>query len=613
MDKKIVLAETSALLTQLISSRLKDESFDVMCFDDGKDAGMYILDNNVDCILSDVRLKTISGTQLCCIVKNYFERNSVPFILFSTDSADNDFWTKHSGANHIVTLERNSVENLVLALRESFSVKPPAEENVAVEAFKRNEAAALHSARCETDLTLTVINEIERSRHYYLLLNSILGLSPFVHDTDVLVKEIFKTIRSLCTFDAIALFLNDEPLCFYHTGIDHFAVTENSFYKICEKDFQSCSGNLAGFSCRTKEISDGAEVSDGKDFNSYLHFPIDGASFIGTLHIASKRSAFFTDKESSSLEYLCRNLGFVLEEAVRFRKSHLVESRLRSAFSKFVPAEIIDDLIKADNTEKKASNEKRKVAILICDIRNFTNISEVNQPESVVDFLNGYFTRMVSIIKKHGGSIDKFIGDAIMAIFGAPVSYVDNASRAADAALEMISVLPEISLSSLELPAGVKFDVGIGVHYGEVIVGNIGCEDKIDYTVIGDSVNLASRLEGLTKQYGVKIILSEAAKENLRAGYNLMQVDTVKVKGKNQGVRIYRSDLQPLNDAYVQVYEKGLSMYMNGAFSLALSYFEEALRHSPEDKSACLMKQRCVEFMEKKPENWDGAIALTSK
>ena len=146
-----------------------------------------------------------------------------------------------------------------------------------------------------------------------------------------------------------------------------------------------------------------------------------------------------------------------------------------------------------------------------------------------------------------------------------------------------------------------------------VIVGNIGCKDKTDYTVIGDSANLASRLEGLTKQYGARIIISQAVRNELDEGYNLLQVDTVKVKGKKLGVQVYRSDLKPLDKEYVQLYEKGLSLYINGAFNLAAPYFEQALEIFPVDRAATLMKNRCIEFSAVPPENWDGAISLTSK
>jgi len=247
------------------------------------------------------------------------------------------------------------------------------------------------------------------------------------------------------------------------------------------------------------------------------------------------------------------------------------------------------------------------------DIRNFTSISEVNTPEDVVNFLNTYFTAMVNIVKKYGGTVDKFMGDAVMVLFGAPISYMDNAKRAVCAAMEMYSQLKQIQYEQLKFPEGMKLDIGIGIHYGDVIVGSIGSEDKTDYTVIGDTVNLASRLESLTKLYGAKILISQTVKNELDSSFNFMLLDSVKVMGKKESVQIYRVDEKALPEEYTQIYEKGFKAYSEGTFSLAVPYFEKALELMPEDKASKIMLGRCAEFVVKKPENWDGAIALTSK
>ena len=302
-----------------------------------------------------------------------------------------------------------------------------------------------------------------------------------------------------------------------------------------------------------------------------------------------------------------------LEQALYYKRASFTEQRLRRAFSRFVPEEVIDRLTEDAASEAESINEKRKVAVLICDIRNFTSISERNKPENVVSFLNEYFKKMVEVIKKHGGAIDKFMGDAIMALFGTPVSYEDNARRAVDAALEMQSLVPGISCSNLFIPEGMNFNVGIGIHYGDVIVGSIGCAEKSDYTVIGDTVNLASRLEGLTKFYGAGIIISGAVKNELNRKYNLLHLDTVKVKGKSVGVQIYRVDENALNADYVQCYKKALDLYTNGAWNLAASYFERAQQLLPADKSASKMYERCLEFISNPPLNWDGAYSLNTK
>jgi class 3 adenylate cyclase len=143
---------------------------------------------------------------------------------------------------------------------------------------------------------------------------------------------------------------------------------------------------------------------------------------------------------------------------------------------------------------------------------------------------------MVDIIKKHGGTIDKFIGDAIMAEFGTPVSYEDNCKRAVSAAYEMRDALSSVELGDLVMPEGMTFNIGIGIHYGDVIVGSIGSKDKVDYSVIGDNVNLASRLEGLTKTYGVQIVVSDSVRKDAgEDSFFFRHLDDVRVKGKKKG------------------------------------------------------------------------------
>ena len=458
---------------------------------------------------------------------------------------------------------------------------------------------------------------MSKSDFFFNISKNVIKLYSSVDDINSLVEQIFRLIYSACSFDGIILILDSQPAKVFISGTEFFEVSVgDEFWNICKVEYEHQAKKNHTITYEEKYYENILlSQPERSKYESYRAFTIKNKeTFVGTLHLASTKRKIFNYKVQSSIEFILPSLANILQEAVHRSELTKQEFKLRTAFSKFVPAEVINDfLLSTENQELQNKNEKRNVVILMSDIRNFTTISEVNKPETVVNFLNTYFTNRVDIVKKYGGTVDKFIGDAIMVLFGAPISYNDNAKRAVQAALEMYEQLEKIPCEQLKLPDGIKLDIGIGIHYGDVIVGQIGSADKTNYTVIGDTVNLASRLEGLTKLYGAKVIISQAVRDELDDSMNVLLLDSVKVKGKKESVLIYRVDAKPLPKEFIQAYEKGLKSYTEGAFSLAIPYFEEALKAIPQDKAAKLMLDRCNEFAENKPENWDGAIALTSK
>ncbi len=181
---------------------------------------------------------------------------------------------------------------------------------------------------------------------------------------------------------------------------------------------------------------------------------------------------------------------------------------------------------------------KQEVTILFSDIRNFTNMSEQMQPEQVVELLNEYFQAMTNVIFGHEGTVDKYIGDAIMAVFGAPVSSPDDPVRAVRTGLDMLSAL-DLLRAKWESQGRSTFKIGIGVNTGEAIVGNMGSTQAMGYTVIGDAVNLASRLEGLNKELGTSLLISEATYERVRDYVEVKEFSGIKVKGKAEEMKVY--------------------------------------------------------------------------
>jgi len=297
-------------------------------------------------------------------------------------------------------------------------------------------------------------------------------------------------------------------------------------------------------------------------------------------------------------------------EAVLAQKK---EMRIRHIFQKYVPQELIDRFFQ--NPESMLVGENRNLAILFSDIRSFTTISESMAPDDLVNSLNRYFNIMVDIIMARQGIIDKYIGDAIMAFFGAPVKHETDALNSLVSAFEMSEALHEFNAQQVVL-GKPEFKIGIGINYGPVTVGNIGSEKKMDYTVIGDSVNLASRLEGLTKPYHAEIVFAEFLWVEVKDHYPCRLLDAVAVKGKTKGVRIFTSKakLSDAESAAWPLHNEGMELYFERRFEAAASRFREVLSHLPGDWSASALLERCLEYQQDPPPaDWDGVEIMKSK
>ncbi len=289
------------------------------------------------------------------------------------------------------------------------------------------------------------------------------------------------------------------------------------------------------------------------------------------------------------------------------------EHKIRNIFQKYVPNDVIDQFF--SNPEGMLVGENRVLAILFSDIRSFTTISEGFMPDELVEALNRYFEIMVDIIMDHGGVIDKYIGDAIMAFFGAPVKHTDDALQAVLAAIEMQDALLDFNRFQ-ESQGKPPFLTGIGINYGIVTVGNIGSEKKMDYTIIGDMVNLGSRLEGLTKAYKQTVIFSESVYQKVKGVLPCRLVDKVVVKGKTSGERIFTAKKE-LNDREMEAWafhHKALKQYYSRNFSQAVKFFNQVLMLDREDFIARMYLERCEKYLKSPPPpDWNGTEILTSK
>jgi adenylate cyclase len=300
---------------------------------------------------------------------------------------------------------------------------------------------------------------------------------------------------------------------------------------------------------------------------------------------------------------------YALGAAVAQKKEH----KIRTMFQKFVPADVIDQFFA--NPEKMLVGENRVISILFSDIRSFTSISEQMMPDDLVSSLNRYFTVMVDIIAARDGTIDKYIGDAIMAFFGAPARHKNDALNSVLAGIEMTEALGDFNAHQREL-GKPEFRIGVGINYGVVTVGNIGTDKKMDYTIIGDMVNLASRMEGLTKKYQQPLLISESLHQRVHEEVPCRLIDTVAVKGRAEGVKIYsaKKTLSEEENRAWTLHNTAMEHYYQRDFDQAIRYFRDVQKIFPEDYPSALLIDRCRQFKATPPPaDWNGVEIMKEK
>jgi adenylate cyclase len=293
------------------------------------------------------------------------------------------------------------------------------------------------------------------------------------------------------------------------------------------------------------------------------------------------------------------------------------EKRMKSTMSRYMDPALADRLLNSD--QDFLGGQSSAATVLFSDIRGFTTLTEELGAQETVGLLNEYFTVMVDCIQQEGGMLDKFIGDAIMAVFGTPLSHGDDEDRAVRAAVGMLRALAAYNDS--RRGAGKKpIDIGVGVNTDTIVSGNIGSPKRMDYTVIGDGVNLASRLEGACKQYGTRVLVSEYTFRKLRGTYRSREVDRIIVKGKTQPVSIYEILEHHTPDTFPNIaevlgnFKHGLERYRDAQWKDAIKAFEEALRLNSDDAVSRVYLRRCQALLENPPgDDWQGIWVLDSK
>lgn len=272
----------------------------------------------------------------------------------------------------------------------------------------------------------------------------------------------------------------------------------------------------------------------GAKAGALLFLALFSGYIVGVYYLFAAKGVWFNMVYPASALFF----GYTSQTAYRFFTEERRARDIRRMFSSYVSKRIVDELIK-DPSKAKLGGDRKEITVLFSDIRGFTSFSEKHQPEEVVKLLNEYLGAMTEIVFEYEGTLDKFVGDAIMALWGAPVGQPDHAERAARCALAMIDRLKKLQ-EKWKSEGKYVIDIGIGINTGEMVVGNMGAEGKkMDYTVIGDNVNLGARLEGLTRQYNNHIIMSEFTYEKVKHVVEVNELGSVTVKGKQKPVVIY--------------------------------------------------------------------------
>jgi len=309
------------------------------------------------------------------------------------------------------------------------------------------------------------------------------------------------------------------------------------------------------------------------------------------------------------LDINSKRIGFLLvfEDLTR-------EKRIRLTMSRYLAKEVVDKLLEGDAEAPLTSSQQ--ATILFSDIRHFAGITESLGADETVQMLNTYFSEMVEVVLRHGGILDKYIGDALMAVFGAPLVESRDADNAVAAAIEMIRALERFNKDRAS--SGLhQIEVGIGISTGEVVAGSIGTAKRMDYTVIGGSVNLAARLESANKHYGTHVLVSESTVSQMKSAMAWREIDLMRLTGTDKLVSVFepldcyageaRASLNRLRGAY----QKGIRLYRQREWRDASHCFEEVVARCPDDTPSLLYINRCRYYQDNPPDyDWDGVWIL---
>ena len=628
--KKVLIAMYSKAQAAFLKKSFEEAGFAVSTANDGMHAILIASQIHPDCALVCTDLPVIDAYAFTRIIKNTEYLRDIAVVIGTSDDNENfSFWTNNCKSDATCPLSKAGSGMVVKAVQEAIEK---------CQGLAKGEKKKLSSW---ASLIQLLGNAYDKELYGLYVTREAYRNESKRYELSSLVHAMGQTMRSILDFDAFSLILKGEQLVEIYLFSDKLDRTEiEDFKQIARSDFDAKSETFGGNHWQKSELLEERftpmhhDAGAAAKIRSYEKFPLEDneGDILYTAHVGLCRDLLSNRRTRERMGEFISIYVPLIEKTIEFNQIAEAERRVEKAFSRFLPPSVIKGIIKDEDSFGESAGEKRQVAILMADIRNFTAISEKNSPEDVITFLNMFFAKMGKIIIAHGGMIDKFMGDAIMALFGAPESYIYNGNRAANAALEMSRVAKEIDTSILNM-GDKSFRIGIGINYGTPIVGALGSEEKKEYTVIGDDVNLASRVESLTKLYGADILITESVKKDIDAvreaekekelppseepslPHLMRHIDNVKVKGKTHAVRIYAmsEDEHKYPQSFLDNYRKGLNQYESGNFKTAGEYFTLANQECPDDRATEELLDRCRKFFIDRPKDWDGAVALTRK
>ncbi len=317
----------------------------------------------------------------------------------------------------------------------------------------------------------------------------------------------------------------------------------------------------------------------------------------------------FSQSDSSAISSAIDEISGMVSSFVSMKKG-------LTNFQKYVPSKLVNELIES-NQLATVGGQKKELTVFFSDVENFTNISESMEPEELVTQMNDYFSAISNTILENEGTLDKYIGDSVMAFWGAPVENPNHAAAACRSALICQELIFNLC-HKWSREGKPVFKTRIGIHTDNVVVGNVGYEKRINYTVLGDGVNLASRLEGINKFYGTQIVISQNTFRQVHEKFHTRMLDRITVKGKSQPVHIFellaeRGKLNKKELSSYKLYEDGLNCYFAQNWDDAIDFFQQVLAEK-DDSPSKIMIARCLAFKESPPPSmWNGVHEFTKK